>query len=281
MLKQRVITALILVAALGLALFLLPASGLALLFGAIVVLALWEWSNLAGLQSATTRLLYCAAGAAALWGLQAGSDLLGGAPRADLLRTLFSAVALWWLLALFLVLRFPAGAGLWANRPVRLLMGALVLLPAWLALVWLRLQGQGEWLILLLIALVAAADIGAYFSGRAFGQRKLAPRVSPGKSWEGFWGGLASALLLVLLVWLRWGGQWPPLALPLPALLGIAAVTVLASVLGDLLESMLKRQRGIKDSGALLPGHGGLLDRLDSLTAAAPIFALGLLLALA
>lgn len=276
MLRLRVITALALAAALALALFLLPPAGLALLFGAVVVAALWEWSNLADLRAPVYRIGYCLAGAGALWALQACTGLLGEAPRAAPLRGLFALAALWWAVALLLVSRFPGGVPLWRHTPTRLLMGLLVLLPAWLALVYLRVQGAGELLILFLIALVAAADIGAYFSGRAFGRRKLAPRVSPGKSWEGFWGGLASALLLALLVWLPLGAGW----LPLPALLAIAAATVLASVLGDLLESMFKRQRGIKDSGTLLPGHGGVLDRLDSLSAAAPVFALGLLLVL-
>ncbi len=153
-------------------------------------------------------------------------------------------------------------------------MGLLTLLPTWLALVYLRALPNGEWKIVFLLGLVAAADIGAYFSGSTFGRRKLAPSVSPGKSWEGFWGGLALSMLLALAVW--WF-CWR--TLPLPAWLLVVACTVLASVLGDLLESMIKRQRGVKDSGTLLPGHGGIMDRLDSISAAAPIFALGLLLA--
>lgn len=153
-------------------------------------------------------------------------------------------------------------------------MGWLTLVPAGLAFVFLRAQVHGEWLLLFTVALVAAADIGAYFAGTNFGRRKLAPQVSPGKSWEGFAGGLVASLLLVLIVWaLVWRERFE-----LPELLAVVAVTVLGSVCGDLLESMLKRQRGVKDSSNLLPGHGGVLDRLDSLSAAVPIFALGLLL---
>jgi phosphatidate cytidylyltransferase len=119
------------------------------------------------------------------------------------------------------------------------------------------------------MVLVWGADIGAYFSGKAFGKKKLAPRVSPGKSWEGLYGGLAASLAITLVVGLQQG--WSTLSVLL-ALAG-AALVVLISVVGDLTESMFKRQSGIKDSSNLLPGHGGVLDRIDSLTAAIPLFA--------
>jgi len=150
-----------------------------------------------------------------------------------------------------------------------LLIGLLVLLPAWQGLVLLKHWPLGNWLILSVMVLVWAADIGAYFSGRAFGKRKLAPQVSPGKSWEGVYGGLAVSLVITLVVGISrdWGvGQI------LLGLLG-AALVVMASVIGDLTESMFKRRSGIKDSSNLLPGHGGVLDRIDSLTAAIPLFA--------
>ena len=151
-------------------------------------------------------------------------------------------------------------------------MGLLVLVPTAVACIYIRIQPQGAWLILMVVAVVACADIGAYFSGRAFGKHKLAPAVSPGKSWEGFWGGLGCSMLLALVVAHATNGDnwWILLALVIP--------TSLASVLGDLVESMIKRHRGLKDSSHILPGHGGLMDRLDSLTAAAPVFALGLML---
>jgi phosphatidate cytidylyltransferase len=126
----------------------------------------------------------------------------------------------------------------------------------------------------MLVALVAIADIGAYFFGRRFGKAKLAPAVSPGKSWAGFWGGLACSVSFMAALWYFWPGGMP---VGLPAMLVLAAITSLASVLGDLLESMVKRHRGIKDSSQLLPGHGGVMDRVDSLTAASPVFALGLM----
>ena len=154
-------------------------------------------------------------------------------------------------------------------------MGALVLAPAGLAVVYLLSYDSGGLLLLFLVILVAAADIGAYFAGHRWGRRKLSPEVSPGKTWEGFLGGMASCTLLAVLTYLFVTAD----RLSLPATLAIVLCAALASVLGDLMESMVKRHRGVKDSGVLLPGHGGFLDRIDGHTAAAPVFALGLILA--
>ncbi len=278
MLRQRIITAVVLAAVAIAAIALLPPVALAWLFGAALIVALWEWSGLADLRAPAWRAAYCNVGVLLLFWLAHFTGVLGEAPQLERLRALLGIAALWWAVALLLVKSYPASAVWWGNGVLRMLMGLLTLLPAWLALMLLRVQPHGQWLILFLVALVAAADIGAFFAGRAFGRHKLAPRVSPGKSWEGLAGGIAGALLFALLVWwlVARGGDWPTL----PALLLIVIATVLASVLGDLAESMVKRHRGVKDSGTLLPGHGGVLDRLDSLTAAAPVFALGLLLAL-
>jgi phosphatidate cytidylyltransferase len=131
--------------------------------------------------------------------------------------------------------------------------------------------------MVVLVAVVAAADIGAYFSGRAWGRHKLAPKVSPAKTWEGFWGGLMAVALAAVLLWSLLPVQAAHISLA--AVLAVTLTTALASVVGDLSVSMVKRQSGAKDSGSLLPGHGGVLDRLDSLCGAAPVFALGLLLA--
>ncbi len=276
MLKQRVITAVVLAVAVIAAILLLSPPALAWLFGAAVVIALWEWSRLADLRAPAWRGGYCTLGVVLLVWLAGFTGVPGEALQLERIRDLLAVAALWWAIALLWVKSYPGSAALWGTSAMRMLMGLLTLLPAWLALMVLRAQPHGQWLILFVVALVAAADIGAFFVGRALGRHKLAPRVSPGKSWEGLAGGLVAALLFALLVW--WlASPW----LTLLQLLPIVAFTVLASVLGDLAESMVKRHCGVKDSGNLLPGHGGVLDRLDSLTAAAPIFALGLLLALA
>jgi phosphatidate cytidylyltransferase len=150
-----------------------------------------------------------------------------------------------------------------------LAIGLLILLPAWQGLILIKQWPLGNWLILAVMVLVWGADIGAYFSGKAFGKRKLAPKVSPGKSWEGVYGGLAASLLITAIVGVTRGWSGSQFVF---GLLG-AAVVVFISVVGDLTESMFKRQSGIKDSSNLLPGHGGVLDRIDSLTAAIPVFA--------
>ncbi len=274
MLKQRLITGFLLAGVALAAIIWLPAMWLVGLLALIVLAACWEWADLSGLQTHWARSLYCALSIGASVALVGLTGLATTTPDYQVIRWVLVIAAVWWLLALLLVKAFPASGAWWGSVPLRLAMGWLALLPAWLACVYLRLQADGEWKILFLLTLVAAADIGAYFSGSNFGRHKLAPAVSPGKSWEGFWGGLAAGLLFTVVVHFVFWQQ-----LPLSAFLVIAAATVLASVLGDLVESMVKRFRGVKDSSNLLPGHGGVMDRLDSISAAAPVFALGLLLA--
>lgn len=269
MLKQRVVTAIVIAAVFFSALFFSSPYSFSLMTAVVVVYAAWEWSNLAGFSHRLVRLIY-ALGLALLFiasgymlGLSESSslDLAAG-------KTLMAWLAPWWAIALLWVQGYPSSALLWGSRWVRGLMGNLVLMPAWLAMVILIHAHQGEWLIMIVVLIVAFADIGAYFSGRAFGKHKLATNVSPKKTWEGLVGGVVANLIFVALLLLALNvDQWP-------MLLGLVMITVLASVLGDLLESMVKRHRGIKDSGNILPGHGGILDRLDSLTAALPLFTL-------
>ncbi len=263
MLRQRIITAAWLAPLMLAGLFGLSGGFFALFTAGLVLLAGWEWTNLSGIRRRDHRLLLV--GVLALIMLMLW---LSGA-----------ALAVWplwlgvvgWLVNLYWVVHYPERGEQWQSPARRLAMGLWVLLPAWVGLVVLRDTGA-VWLLFVLL-LVWCADIGAYFAGRAFGRRKLAPRVSPGKSWEGVAGGLAATALLALLFagWqgLGFGGGL--------ALLLATLMVTLVSVLGDLLESMLKRYRGIKDSSQLLPGHGGVLDRIDSLTAALPLFALLLL----
>lgn len=271
MLKQRIITALVLVAVLGGALVYLPVALFQMLLATAVLIATWEWSNLAGLQSYLARTLYVVATAVAMAAV--GYLMLLPAPMPlDWIRNLLLLGCGWWALSLLWVQSYPSSSVLWGAVISRLAIGWLVMVPAWLALCYLRALPTGEWLVGLVVVVVAGADIGGYFFGRRFGRKKLAPQVSPGKSWEGFWGGL-----LVNVAWASALG----LSLELPqwwSLLAIVIPASLVSVLGDLVESMLKRHRGIKDSSQLLPGHGGVLDRIDSITAAAPAVALAVLI---
>ncbi|PXX98187.1 phosphatidate cytidylyltransferase [Halomonas sp. LBP4] len=260
MLRQRILTAAWLAPLMLAGLFGLQGGAFALFTALIVLLAGWEWTNLAGVE-ARERRLALVAGLAALMALL----WLMGATLA--------AWPLWlgaagWLANLYWVTRYPERLEQWGATPWRLAMGLWVLLPAWVGLNVLRDSGA-VWLLFVLLV-VWCADIGAYFAGRAFGRRKLAPKVSPGKSWEGVAGGLVATAVLAV-AYALWQGLGAGGGLILVA--ATLAVT-LASVLGDLLESMLKRHRGIKDSSNLLPGHGGVLDRIDSLTAALPLFAL-------
>jgi phosphatidate cytidylyltransferase len=160
---------------------------------------------------------------------------------------------------------------------MRSVMGLLILAPAWLAAVFLLSYPRGGLLVVVMVLMVATADIGAYFSGKAWGQHKLAEKVSPAKTWEGFWGGMAACALLALLLWYLLPDRAAHIGLA--SVLAVTLSTALASVVGDLSVSMVKRESGVKDSGSLLPGHGGVLDRLDSICGAAPVFALGLVLA--
>ena len=274
MLKQRLITAAILVPLVVWGVLSLPTAYFAAVFAVIVVLGGWEWAALVGLTRGAQRAAYALLIAVVL----VLSTRMFESPSALFLVFLLST--LWWLAAL-LWLRHANAAGVrslaaWTHHSLVIgLFGVLVLVPPWLALVQLHRNGvAGGYLILLLMCVVWGADSGAYFSGRRWGHRRLAPNISPGKTWEGVYGGLAVATLIAVLgaVLIGFSGRTQF------ALVMLAVLAVLYSIVGDLFESMLKRATGIKDSGQLLPGHGGVLDRIDSLTAAAPVFCLGLMI---
>lgn len=275
MLKQRIITALVMVGVFLVAIVFLPLSGLAALFGLIIVAGGWEWSRLAGWEAKPARVAFVAALAAILAALYFHLQL-GQQPSREQVQPVLGLACLWWSFALLWIRGYPGSASLWGNRFMRSLMGLLILAPAWTAAVFLLTYPRGGALMVVLVLVVACADIGAYFAGKTWGKHKLAPRVSPAKTWEGFWGGVACCTLLGLLLWSQLPAQAAHVGLL--SVLAITLVTGAASVVGDLSVSMVKRQSGCKDSGSLLPGHGGFLDRLDSLSGAAPVFALGLIL---
>jgi phosphatidate cytidylyltransferase len=260
-LQARIVTALLLAALVILVLLYLSPKVAAVLIAIAIFAAGWEWAGFAHLTSAPARFGYAASVVLVL----AGAEVLARDPAR--LELLLRGAALWWLVAfVWLAARAQAGGRLAAT-----IVGFLVLVPAGLGLAHLvALQPNGQVLLLYLLVLIAAADVGAYFGGRAFGRRKLAPHVSPGKTWEGFAAGmLAAAAVGVAGALLFEVPFWPWLFL--------CELVALVSVIGDLTESMFKRHVGLKDSGSLLPGHGGVLDRIDSLTAAAPTFLLGLM----
>lgn len=276
MFKQRVITALILAPLALFAVFYLPLVGFASFLSLAFLLGAWEWSGFCGLDKRRLRAVYVALTALLMALFYYFAPLTGELAGNSLLFSMLLLGAAWWLLAIVLVLSFPRSQTLWAGSDWRrALMGWCTLLPAWAALLFIRgfdydeSRFYGAWLIFALLGLVWAADIGGYIVGKPFGKTKLLPKVSPGKTLEGMLGGMALVLLVVtgLLIWLDWPGQayhW---------YLAAILLTVL-SVFGDLSESMFKRVAGKKDSGAFLPGHGGILDRIDSLTATAPLYAL-------
>ena len=276
MLRQRVITAVIMAGLFLSAVAFLSQAWLALLFGVLICLGGWEWSRLCGWESTPTRVLYVLVLALVMGSLYHYCSL-GEAPLREQVQPFLGLACLWWSLALLWVKGYPGSAVFWRTRAMRNLMGLLVLALAWMAAVYLVSLPRGGGLIVVMVLIVATADIGAYFSGKTWGRHKLAEVVSPKKTWEGFWGGLAACVLLGLLLWSQLPNQQAHVSLA--AVLVVVLATALASVVGDLTVSMVKREAGVKDSGSLLPGHGGVLDRLDSLCGAAPVFALGLLLA--
>ena len=259
MLKQRIITALILLPIVLGGFFGLTGAAFALFTGSVIALGAWEWAQLAGYSAPKTRVGYACGVALLLLALYCQPLLAHW--------VLIIGVA-WWLLAVFLVLNYPSSRSFWAWRPLALSIGLVLLLPAWQGLQIIKALPQGNALILLLMLLIWSADIGAYFAGRRFGRHKLAPEVSPGKTWEGAQGGLLASLLVTIVAGLGYGWAWQEWLLILPGIL----IVVAFSILGDLTESMFKRSVGVKDSSQLLPGHGGILDRIDSLTAAIPVF---------
>lgn len=257
--KARILTASILAPIIILGVLLLPRFEFVIMSALIFLYAGWEWSGLINLPPSQRPIyviillvLFC------------------------IVQALFSEFILvlalvWWLFAGYLILRYPKFVETWTNsKNLQAGMGLLVIIPCWIAMNIIREHSPGY--LLLVLFLVWSADTGAFFAGKRLGKQKLAPNVSPGKTIEGLIGGVILTIIIAIIGALL-------LKMPLakwPLLLVLAIIVALISVIGDLFESMIKRQAGVKDSGTLLPGHGGLLDRIDGMTAALPIFALGM-----
>ncbi len=264
MLKQRILTALILIPLVISGILYLPVAAIAAILAILMLQGGWEWSRLAGMQSGAMRGVYVAFLAVVLglvwWQMKPGMLIQG----------LVTASAIFWLLATLWIF-FPqlGKSKTIVNMLIKLGAGILVLLLSWYALLAVQATPQqGPVWILYFLFLIWIADSGAYFAGRAFGRHKLAAVVSPGKTWEG----VAGALVLVFLYSLT-APYWLPLTEgQAGTIIWISLLLVPVSVIGDLFESLMKRQSGIKDSGQLLPGHGGVMDRIDSLTAVFPVY---------
>ena len=267
-LKKRVITALLLLPLVLMAIFALSAQWFFILLAIILLGGSWEYRRLAGVSDHPMGMLLVPFQAlilaALLW---YRSEWTG-----EIILYLSICCMAWLLLFIRLPLYRPDRKLDASYRYTSLVTAIASVTTGWFALSWLRDQPQGSWLILLLLLIVWAADTGAYFSGKAFGKRKIAPHISPGKTLAGLTGGLILAPLIALLA----VSLMPIEPIEPIRLISLSLVTALVSVAGDLMISLHKRTSGFKDSGNLLPGHGGILDRLDSLLAAAPFFALGL-----
>lgn len=264
MLKQRVITASVLAPLVLCGVFLLPVMGFAIFFALVTLIGAWEWALLSGFKKPLQRLVFSFVVLVAI----GGSGWLYAAGQGYFV---LLPVVMVWLLAFFWIFRYPA-LGAWTKPVIRSGCGVLVLSAAWLSMVGLKGLPLGNAWLLLILLIVWAADIGAYFSGKRWGRVKLAPHVSPGKTREGMYGGLVAVAFTVLVF--SW---WNELTFNAAVyLLLLSLVIGLVSVMGDLFESLLKRHAGLKDSGTILPGHGGVLDRIDSILAAAPFYYIGL-----
>jgi len=284
MLIQRIITASILAALIALAVFKLPTHYFSLLIGLITLLAAWEWSNLAGMTSLVKRILFLLILILPMVGINFWTQFLELLAQATdwpdvrdysgALEWLVIPPVLFWIVVMILIRNIPLSLlNLKLRTRYKALIGWFVLLAAWMFLCRLRVFYGTEMTMYFLI-LIWAADISAYFAGKKWGVTKLAPDISPGKTVAGMYGALIAGMVCAVALSLIYGFQ---LMIAADFIL-LSMLTVLISIYGDLFVSVVKRQCGLKDSGSLLPGHGGILDRTDSLIAAIPFFYAGIYL---
>jgi phosphatidate cytidylyltransferase len=279
MLKQRIITALILAPLAILAILFLPVEPFKIAVAGVVALGGYEWAKMSGINGRLSKTLYMALILIICGVLIAAVDGEAVWYQGELnsiYKTILGIAAVWWALSFVMIITYPKYSSVWTkNVPIRAVFGVLTLIPTWVAVISLRNNlyevdpFYGASLIFYVLGIVWAADIGAFFVGVKFGKHKLRPNVSPGKSIEGLIGGIMASLAIIAFAALHY--QFEASRMGLHLLVGV--ITVAVSALGDLNESMFKRCAGIKDSGKLLPGHGGIMDRIDSLTAAFPVFA--------
>ena len=277
MLLERIKTALILAAGF----IIISTQSSILIFNILIsgsmIFVAWEWCSLVGFFNRTSKIIFASGFIAIVIFLYLK---LGLAPEStqineELSLAILSSGVFFWIISTFFLYHYPKYTNSWNGRFKLSIVGLLTIIPAWNGMIILKILNPNGYLLLLIVILVAATDVGAYFMGKSFGRRKLAEELSPNKTWEGVLGGSAACILATILLM--------PLAYVLiPEADGISALSSLLlvlsiiffSIIGDLLESMLKRNQGIKDSGDLLPGHGGILDRIDGLLAAVPCFTL-------
>ena len=257
MLRQRVLTAIVALSILTVVMFVVPAIVTRTVITLLMLGAAWEWSGFIFSKENKLRFVYVLFIAILI------AAIYLNLPDAGLVDIVLKISLGWWLAALAWMFFFPTPIA----KPVAWICGALVIVPAWLALDLLYLQRPE--LLLFMLLIVWVADIGAYFVGKGFGRVKLASKISPGKTWEGVLGGLTAVTLLAAV-----GSQ--VLEIDIAVLVPFCVAIAMISIVGDLTESMFKRDAGVKDSGTLFPGHGGILDRIDSVTSAAPLFVLAL-----
>lgn len=278
MLKQRIITVLWLVPLVLGAIFYLPAAYFSWALVAVFLIAAKEWGRIIEPSCNMTQWSFTITLGLLLTALNLlvpTDEIWVGNQLHPVFLSVVLMGAIWWLLSLFMVVSYPRSANFWQKSPMfKSMFGQLTLLPCFVSLIALKALSTeaspyyGGILVFLVMLVVWAADSGAYFAGKAFGRTKLMPNVSPGKTIEGLIGGLVTTMVVVVTVMSISPEQ------ELGLVIGVTLFTALASALGDLSESMFKRIAKIKDSGTILPGHGGVLDRIDSLTAAFPVFTL-------
>ena len=284
MLLKRIITASVLASLIALAVFKLPMEYFSLVIGLVTLLAAWEWSNLAGVTSPFKRALFLLALILPMLGIQFWTQILELIAQtvdwpdvrdySGILEWLVIPPVLFWILIMILIRNTPTGMlNLRLKTRYKALIGWFILLSAWMFLSRLR-AFYGPEMTMYFLILIWAADISAYFVGKKWGTTKLAPDISPGKTIAGMYGALIAGMVCAVVLSLIYGFQF----MIASDFVLLSILTVLISIYGDLFFSVVKRQRGVKDSGSLLPGHGGILDRIDSLIAAAPFFYAGIYL---